>query len=348
MRENYINGFSCSVDSGAIDNVSTTLPVTIAAPVDSGFRILIDNELMLVMSGGTTTNWTVTRAIESTLAIAHGATTSIYVLLTAGSVDQIRQDMVGYGGSLPSSPKAGDIFTLSTTGTQYMYTGSTWQPYAYVYVNNVIDIPPASPTAWDDEFLGSSINLTQWGLYDPYATIGTITESMSNSWFTMSQTNSSSTVRIFGYMQMAPSGTWTFRTKFAIDAATGQNFGMGMFARNSSGDHCVSGMQTYFSGQICSYWMERSTSGSSSIQDVDCYNNAASPMYMEMAYDGTNIYFRCSVSGAFYTPFFTEAISNYLGAAPTQVGIMMMPYGDGSGNPKIGLTGSWDWFRRIA
>ena len=346
--ENYINGYSVAVGTGGINNVSTTLPVTVAASVSGGFRILVDNEKMLVTAGGTTTSWTVTRAIEGSTATSHVVATAIYVIITAGSLDQIRQDMVGYGTSLPGSPKNGDTYVLTTTGTQYLYTSGVWQPVAYQYSTNSIDVIPSSPTAWDDEFLGTSIDLTKWTLYDPFTWTSYLVQAMSNSWFTMNITNHGAGNRIIGFMQNAPSGTWKFRSKFAIDCATWQYFGMGMFCRNSAGDQCVSGMQTYFSGQTGSYCVERTTGGSGGVQDVDCYNNAASPMYMEIENDGTYLYYRCSTSGAYYTTFFTEAISTYLGAAPTQIGFMMMPYGDGSSNPAIGLCGSWDWFRRVA
>ena len=348
MRENYINGFTVTVGVGGIDNVSTTLPVTAAAPVDGGFRILVENEIMLVASGGLTTSWTVIRGIEGSTAALHLNTTTIYPILTAGSMDQIRQDMVGYGSALPSSPKAGDIFALSTNGVQYMYTGSIWQPYAYQYLNgNQADFIPSSPTAWDDEFLGSSINITQWTLYDPSSINTNVTQAMSNSWFTMNCTNTGVQQRIYGYMQAVPAGTWTFRSKFAIDCATWQYFGGGMFVRTATGDKCIQGMLVYFSGETGTYWFQRDTAGAD-VGDVNCYNNAASPSYMEVQYDGTNIYFRCSLSGAYYTTFYTEAQSTYLSTAPTHIGISMHPYGDGSSNPKQGMVISYDWFRRVA
>ena len=345
--ENYINGYSVGVGSGGIDNVSTTLPVYLAASVSGGFRILVDNGKMLVTAGGTTTSWTVTRAIEGSAAASHAVAAAIYIVITAGSLDQIRQDMVGYGSSLPGSPKNGDTFILTTNGVQYLYTSGTWQPIAYQYAGNIIDTPPLSPTAWDDEFLGSSLDLTKWTIYDPFAWTSYLVQAMSNSWFTMNVTNHGAGNRIIGFMQNTPSGNWKFRTKFAIDCATWQYFGMGIFCRNSANDHTVQGMQTYFSGQTGTYWFERNVSGNVST-DTECYNNAASPQYMEVEYDGTYLYYRCSTSGAYYVPFFTEAISSHLGAPPTQIGIMLMPYGDGSSNPAIGLCGSWDWFRRIA
>ena len=83
--ENYINGYSVGVGSGGIDNVSTTLPVSLAASVSGGFRILVDNEKMLVTAGGTTTSWTVTRAIEGSAAASHAVAAAIYIVITAGS-----------------------------------------------------------------------------------------------------------------------------------------------------------------------------------------------------------------------------------------------------------------------
>lgn len=136
MAESYINGYSVTVGSGGIDNSSTSLPVSSAASIASGFRILIGSELMLVTAGGTTTTWTVTRGIEGTTAAAHSATETINVVLTAGALDGIRAaiSQVGTYASKPSSGmKSGDRYRCTDSPYEYVYDGSAWQAFVYGY-----------------------------------------------------------------------------------------------------------------------------------------------------------------------------------------------------------------------
>jgi hypothetical protein len=86
MAETFINNYTVTVGIGGIDGSSTSLPVSTTASVDSGFRILVDSELMLVIAGGTTTTWTVNRGVEGTTLAAHTANTVIYVVMTAGGL----------------------------------------------------------------------------------------------------------------------------------------------------------------------------------------------------------------------------------------------------------------------
>ena len=61
--ENYCNTFPCTLMTSI--TTGTTLLASQATPIDGGFRILIDYELMLVTSGGLTTTWTITRGPAS-------------------------------------------------------------------------------------------------------------------------------------------------------------------------------------------------------------------------------------------------------------------------------------------
>lgn len=140
MTEEYINGYSVTVGTGGITNVATSLPVSTPASVDSGFRILIGLELLLVTAGGTSTTWTVTRGIEGTTATSHSASDVINVILSAGSLDQIRKDISVFGSyaSLPTSGmKAGDQYKCSDSPWQFYFDGSVWQPLLWGWYNGV-------------------------------------------------------------------------------------------------------------------------------------------------------------------------------------------------------------------
>jgi hypothetical protein len=58
-------------------------------PTGGNFRIIVENELMLVTAGGNGSfNWTVTRGIEGTTAAPHIAAIKLTAVLTAGGLIQ--------------------------------------------------------------------------------------------------------------------------------------------------------------------------------------------------------------------------------------------------------------------
>jgi hypothetical protein len=347
--ENYYNGIGCVITS-ALNTTTGIVPVSMVAPAASGFRIAIDSELMLIIGGGTTLTWTVQRAIEGSTATTHNPNATVFMIWSAGAWDEIRKERSQCGPVFPSCPKAGDYFVLTGDsayqwGTPFYYTGSIWQS-----LRPGID-SASVPTAWDDEFNTSTLN-SKWMLYDPSnispSSAPTVVKGMNNSWFTMSCIAPATYQRVYGYMQPVPSGNWTFRSKIAMDGPTGPYYGNGMYVYAASVGRTVMGFNSYYGGQPGTFYIIRATNGSYSSEN-DCYNNDAFLWYQEVQYDGTYIYFRCSISGATnYTPFWAETQSSFLAAPISHIGIGMHPYGDGSGNPRIGMTASYDWFRRTA
>lgn len=90
MAEHLSNRAS-SLLNATINGSQTTIVVTgITGFPSANFRVRVDNELMLVtaLSGSGSLTWTVTRGIESTVAIAHAAGTKVTVVLTAGGIAQ--------------------------------------------------------------------------------------------------------------------------------------------------------------------------------------------------------------------------------------------------------------------
>ena len=74
---------------------------------------------------------------------------------------------------------------------------------------------------------------------------------------------------------------------------------------------------------------------------MDAWAMIRSAFYLEIENDGTNLYSRISTSGHNFFLMQTIAIADYLGAAPTDIGIFM--YREGAA-----LAISCDWFRRMA
>lgn len=102
MAESYCNDFSPTLSSG-IGTGDTSITVSAAAPIASGFRILIDSELMLVTAGGTTTTWTVTRNAEGTSVASHLTGATIHVVLTAGALDSLLAGVLLFGAADPTA-----------------------------------------------------------------------------------------------------------------------------------------------------------------------------------------------------------------------------------------------------
>lgn len=91
--ENYLNSFSCEL-AFDLGQPSDQMSVTTPASKDGGFRVRIESELLLVTSGGLTTTWNITRGIEGTSAAYHGTGQAVRIVLTEGSLNQIRQDWI--------------------------------------------------------------------------------------------------------------------------------------------------------------------------------------------------------------------------------------------------------------
>lgn len=110
MTEQFTNNAQTTVTSG-LNN--TTNPVTFLAasaagfPTSPNFRILVDNELMLVtaVSG---VSWTVSRGVESTTIAAHANGATVTEVLTAASLaqtisEQITAAIASFSASLTAS-----------------------------------------------------------------------------------------------------------------------------------------------------------------------------------------------------------------------------------------------------
>jgi hypothetical protein len=138
--ENLINDYFVTLSSSATSSAGSLL-VSTAASVSGGFRILIDSELMLVTSGGTTPYWSVTRAIEGTTASPHNAGAAIHVVMTAGGILNLLATSVGL-----IQPQG--LWSNATTYAQY--TIVYWQGSAYIsaVAANYNNQPDTSPSYW--------------------------------------------------------------------------------------------------------------------------------------------------------------------------------------------------------
>ena len=154
--ENYTNDYSVAVSGSGINGSSTSLTVNSPAPIDGGFRILCQGELMFVSSGGTGTSWTVIRGIEGTAAVGHTAGTAMHIVLTSTAIDNLRTQWSGIGtyANLPSSGmKSGDRYKCTDSKLEMIYNGSSWNTFV---MGNLVALPNDSAMSWVNQGTATS------------------------------------------------------------------------------------------------------------------------------------------------------------------------------------------------
>lgn len=90
-NEVYANNFATMLaDAVAVDDETiTTLSAAPAELQDGQFRIVIDDEYMIVTDGQDSTTWDVTRGAEGSTATTHAAGVSVFHYLTAGGLENV-------------------------------------------------------------------------------------------------------------------------------------------------------------------------------------------------------------------------------------------------------------------
>ena len=120
-REQLINNASTTLN-GAITDVATSITVTDGSifPVDSDFRILIEDEIMKVTQVATNT-LTVERGAESTANVAHSDTTQVDAIVTAGGLTAYWDQRNDFGPSLRPPAKIMDDSNVVMTSTDFTW-----------------------------------------------------------------------------------------------------------------------------------------------------------------------------------------------------------------------------------
>jgi len=95
-NEILVNDFTTTLN-GSISSGATSLVVNdspTSAMTAGQFRVRIDDELFLVTAVGGSGNktWTVSPGQESTTQASHSSGVSVYVVVTAGGIDQWKRD----------------------------------------------------------------------------------------------------------------------------------------------------------------------------------------------------------------------------------------------------------------
>lgn len=142
MAQEQFSNLAQTTLNGAINNSVTSLVVASATgfPTSGQYRIIIDNEILIVTAGAGTTTWTVTRGAEGTTAVSHADKAPVTQVLTALAVTNIVQGQCGtrltYTQGTPVTTTdvtaATSIFLEPAGGGNVVtvYDGSQWRPVA--------------------------------------------------------------------------------------------------------------------------------------------------------------------------------------------------------------------------
>lgn len=135
--EQFANNATTTLN-GSINNSVTSITVSgnSAFPSSAQYRILIDNEILLVTAGTGTNSWTVSRGSEGTVATAHADGAYVKHILTKGAIAQFQKDgaTIGPFNNLPSNSagKAGMIYCPTDSDVFAIHDGSTWRRYGAI------------------------------------------------------------------------------------------------------------------------------------------------------------------------------------------------------------------------
>lgn len=199
-----------------------------------------------------------------------------------------------------------------------------------------IDLPTAASNQYDDEFNGSSLD-AKWTKYGESSN-HTIT--LIGGRLVLEGAVGASQRRL-AVMQPVPSGPFTVRTSFAIESLSWNYFGIGLIAKRGTKSIWAGVMAHSNLGMYTGYVQRLDGETFSSEQDL-C-NWQAQGGYLELVYDETNLVFAISTTGTKFRKMYTEAISNFLGGSPEEIGIIAHCV-DETGAGWGGLA-SFDWFR---
>jgi hypothetical protein len=247
-------------------------------------------------------------------------------------------NLPGGGGMTNPMTTAGDIIIGDTGGTPIrlpkgslgqaliidpstvLPSWATIRGYA-----NPFDVPPTSPSAYDDEFDGSSLD-AKWT--NPAITTRTNTISLSNSFLYLepSEGGTGSTgKRANAIRQNSPAGSFTITAKFADNAPSNDDGRLGFFTgRTASSKGIIWGPYKAISVQAAFCTFTYSETGDFGAYDGDANSNYATYTgagYHRMIWDAgaSTMVYQFSIDGVFWTTALTRTSQ----AQPDRMGIAL-------------------------
>lgn len=255
--------------------------------------------------------------------------TTITTVFTAGVNDHLSayygSISSGGGGGLPST----DQYILGAADPTNLPNSVGW-PGAYYGP----DIVPSSPTSYDDEFNGSTLN-SAWTWLQQGAATATIASSC------IALLGDSSAAYLRGVYKAVPGTTpWEFAAGFQLDGGFGNYILAGLMLYESSTGKQMWWGPTFDTGFTPVLgWGTTGASVNNYAYTGPLSSVTNSKVYCKVRNDGTNLIFSYSVTGVSYYAAYTVPLTTHFTTAPNNIGLGIAAYGANA----VLVS---DWFRR--
>lgn len=301
--EQFANKARTTLD-GSINDSVTSIDVAAFStfPSDAQFRILIDNEIMIVTAGAGTTTWTVTRGAENTIARAHADGAVIRNVLTKGALEQFQKDGATYGpiGNLPADAdgRAGMTWYPSDSCIQSVHDGSEWQYFGPMF--GPFEPPVTTFTTW--------VNQSTRGVIDTTKKFVHLSDAgpVSGGEFLICR------------VQSTPSTPWTITLAFLYNSV--MSFGGGGIALRDSGTGRIKGWSVFNQDLRLYVWNWNSPTNFSGAAFSVLTKNIFGLIMLRIVNDGTDLFFQTSADFVNWSTCFSESVSGNFIANIDQAG----------------------------
>jgi hypothetical protein len=300
--------------SSAAGTVNVTTPSLF--PSTGNFRLLVDNEIMLVTSVSGAV-FTVSRGQEATMAAAHAQGAACTLVATNGSMQAFRSDTNGQGtyANRPAAGYAGRAYYPSGGRVLSLDNGSTWNLFGPTFP---LTDPQSTSFSWVNQ--GSAAVSTAYGGYYLTAPAGSNAHSLNIYETTLTGTQATMLVAFNGGLV---TDTWIAGISLR---APGTN--SGVFTICFGGGTGTIGNYTLYS------WTNPTTFSSSLGQlAFSSSNMAGQGLYVWYRYlvSGGNAYHQLSGDGITFGNFIGVVTpSTGLSANATTIGVFVDNYASGN------------------
>ncbi len=201
-------------------------------------------------------------------------------------------------------------------------------------ISEAPDWPPSSPTPYDDEFTGTSLNTSLWtGIVNGVPN----TIQVKNSYLSIicpAHAGDNFTTIV----QAIPTPPYTVTAKVQISGFNYNYFYGGLCIMDSSGKTVIFQIQNGPAFTVNHWNSNTSYNAQPYVQNI-----SSQEWYLQITDDGTNLYMSASLDGISFLPYFySEGRSSFL-SAPAFMGLAC---GSNDGGHPVSL--GCDWFRRTA
>ena len=270
-------------------------------PAVAQYRIVIENEILLVTAGAGTTTWTVTRGAEGTTAAAHTDGTLVTHVLTMGGLEGICGQTVisDVFANLPSAGVVGKLY-LPTDGVHLLRdNGSVWVPWGR---SVEMTVPPTSASL-------TQVNVTTATMVDH-----------AGSRFLNAPSIAATHAELWLQTLVAGAYTWIVNLETWLVSSTFTACGLAL--RDSAGGKLITFEYNIFSGAFnlnVVQWSDANTRVANASANTILGNKYP---WLKIHDDGTtNRTYSVSYDGINWYDLFTEGRTAYLGVAPNQAGV---------------------------